>query len=348
MSAPLVTVILPCHDVEAWVDAALDAILGQSWTALDVLAVDDGSRDGTRARLEARAKHDARVRVVVNERNLGLIETLNRAVADARGAYVARMDADDLCHAERIERQLALLDAYPDVGVVGTGAWTVDGEGRRVGTRPARCTTPAGARFLGLLATPLVHGSLVARADVMRAHRYGAGAEAAHTEDYELFTRMLASGVGLANLADELYGLRVHPDSVSRAHEEVQVENFVTCARRHLARTIDVAVADGAHRVLVNRMRPTTTADDLRAGMRALDLLERTFLDREAGAADEIRAVAAQQRVDILGQALLKGSAPVRAAALPLLARYAPSLLSASGRHHLGLKLARGDAPESR
>jgi glycosyltransferase involved in cell wall biosynthesis len=348
MSGRLVTVVLPCHDVEVWVDAALDAILAQSWTELDVLAVDDGSRDGTRARLDDRAERDARVRVVVNEGNLGLIETLNRAVADARGAFVARMDADDLCHPERIARQVARLDAHPEVGVIGTGAWTVDGEGRRVGTRPARCTTPAGARFLGLLATPLVHGSIVARVEVMRAHRYGAGEDSAHTEDYELFARMLAEGVGLANLPDELYGLRVHPGSVSRAHEDVQVDNFVACARRHLARTVDVDVAEGAHRVLVNRMRPSTTADHLRDGMRALDLLERTFLEREEGAAAEVRAVAAQQRVDILGQALLKGSTAVRAAAVPLLARHAPSLLSASGRRHLALKLARGDDPESR
>lgn len=348
MSGRLVTVVLPCHDVEPWVDGALDAILGQSWTALDVLAVDDGSVDGTRARLEDRAAQDARLRVVVNERNLGLIETLNRAVADAPGAYIARMDADDLCHAERIERQMALLDAQPDVGVVGTGAWTADPTGRRVGARPARCTTPAGARFLGLMATPLVHGSLLARAEVMRAHRYGAGEHARHTEDYELFTRMLAAGVALANLDDELYGLRVHPGSVSRAHEELQVENFVRCARRHLARTVDLDVAEGAHRVLVNRMRPSTTVEDLRGGLGALDALEGLFLETEEGAAAEIRAIAAQQRVDVLGQALLKGSGTVRAAAVPLLARHAPSLLSASGRRHLALKLARGEGPTSR
>ena len=348
MSEPLVTVVLPCHDVERWVDTALDAILAQSWTALDVLAVDDGSRDGTRARLEARAARDARVRVVVNEGNLGLIETLNRSVAGARGGFVARMDADDLCLPERIARQMAHLAAHPDVGVVGTGAWTVDEAGRRVGTRPARCTTPAGARFLGLLATPLVHGSMLARAETLRAHRYGSGEDARHTEDYELFTRMLAAGVGLANLEEELYGLRVHAGSVSRAHEEVQVANFVACARRHLARAVELDVTDGAHRVLVNRMGPSTTADDLRAGMRALDRLEEIFRERERAAADEVRAIAAQQRVDVLGQALLKGSAAVRAAALPLLARHAPSLLSASGRRHLAHKLGRGDDPGSR
>ncbi len=344
----LVSIVLPCNDVELFVRAALGALLTQTWKELEILAIDDGSTDGTRTVLESHARDDARVRILVNERNVGLVATLNRGVGEAAGDYVARMDADDVCHPDRIRRQMGVLERHPEVGVVGTGAWLLDSAGRRVGDRPTRCVTPGGARFLGLFATPLVHGSVLARAGVMKAHPYDASAEAAHTEDYELFARMLAAGVGLANVEAPLYGLRVRPGSVSRAHEPVQVDNFVRCARRHLERTTDLRPTDGAHRVLVNRITPATTPADLRAGLRCIDALERMFLVRQPDAGDEIRAVAAQQRVDVLGQALLKGAGVLRVAALPMLVRYGGSLLSPGGRRHLATKLGRGVDTESR
>ncbi len=120
------------------------------------------------------------------------------------------------------------------------------------------------------------------------------------------------------------------------------------CARRNLDRTADLRLTNGAHRVLVNRLTPATTSADLRAGLRGIDLLERTFLSREPGAADEIRAIAAQQRVDVLGQALLKGSGALRVAAVPMLVRYGSSVLSRGGRRYLSAKLSRATGPESR
>jgi glycosyltransferase involved in cell wall biosynthesis len=346
--AGLVSVVLPCHDVEAFLPAALTSILAQTWEDLEVVAIDDGSTDGTLGLLEDHARRDGRVRVLANERNLGLVATLNRGVAEATGDYVARMDPDDVCHPDRILGQLALMDRHSEVDIVGTGAWLLDENGRRIGTRPPRCTTPAGARFLGLFATPLVHGSILARGRVLKEHPYHTGEEAVHTEDYELLTRLLAAGYALRNLDAPLYGLRTRRASVSRTHEMLQIENFVRCARRHLERTTDLRPTDGAHRVLVNRMTPATTPAELRTGLGGIDALERAFLEREPEAAEEIRAIAAQQRVDVLGQALLKGGAALRVAALPMLVRYGGSLVAPGGRRHLAAKLGLPGDPDSR
>jgi glycosyltransferase involved in cell wall biosynthesis len=337
---PLVSVLLPCFDAERFVGAALDSLLDQTYGELEILAIDDASGDGTLGILEAYAVRDERVRVLRNERNLGLIATLNRGVAEARGELIARMDADDVSARRRIERQLEALRLRPGVDVIGTAIELVDGgSGRRLRPRPLRCLTPEGARFTALFATPVAHVTILARAAAMRAHPYGTSPDSLHTEDYELFTRMLADGVGFCNVDEPLMTVRVDPRGVSLRHEEIQVENFVACAADHLERTLGMRPGPAAGRVLVNRIDGTVGARDLREGLRWLDRVEREFLRREPGAAAEVRRAADLQRADVLVQAALRGRPGVRAAAAPLALRYARRLLSPPARRYLAGKL---------
>lgn len=336
----LVSVLLPCFDAERFVGAALDSLLDQTYGELEVLAIDDASGDGTLGILEAYAARDERVRVLRNERNMGLIATLNRGVAEARGELIARMDADDVSARRRIERQLEALRCRPDVDVVGTAIELVDGRsGRRLKPRPLRCLTPEGARLTALFATPVAHVTILARAPAMRAHPYGTSPDSLHTEDYELFTRMLADGVGFCNVDEPLMTVRANPHGVSLRHEEIQVENFVRCAARHLERTLGVRPEPAAHRVLVNRIDAAVGARDLREGLRWLDRIEREFLRREPDSAVEVRRAADLQRADILLQAALKGRTDVRLLAGPLALRYGRRLLSPAARRYLAGKL---------
>ena len=334
-----VSVVLPCFEAEESLAAALDSLLSQTYRDIEVLAIDDGSADATSRILEEYAARDDRVRVLRNESNLGVIRTLNRGVAEARGAIVARMDADDVAAPTRIERQVALLAGRPDVGVVGTGVERVDREGRRLGPRPVLCTGPGGARFVSLFATPAMHPTIAARTELMRAHPYGGSPESLHTEDYEMFARMLDAGVGFANLDEPLMRVRDDPSSVSARFEEVQVENFVHCAARHLERTLGVRPGSGPQRVLVNRIDSTVGAADLHEGLRWLDRIEREFRRREPDSAAEIGRAADLQRVDILVQAALKGAPAVRLAAGPLALRHGRRLLSPVSRGYLAGKL---------
>jgi glycosyltransferase involved in cell wall biosynthesis len=284
------------------------------------------------------------VRVLFNEVNLGLIPTLNRGVAEATGDFVARMDADDVTSPSRIRRQLEVLRRRPDVGVVGTGAQLIDEEGTPFGWRPVRCTGPTGAGFMALFATPLIHPTITARTRVMRAFPYGEGLESLHTEDYELFTRMLRAGIAVSNIDAPLHKLRINRASVSQRFESVQVDNFVACARRHLQESLGLRPGSDVHRVLVNRMDERVTGSELREGFRCLAEVEQAFrgtLSPGAERAYEIDAVAAQQRVDILTQAAIKGRPRVRLTAAWLALRHAPSVLSGPGRTHLLGKLRR-------
>lgn len=339
-SEPLVSVVLPCYDAERFLAQALESLLGQTYGKLEILAIDDGSGDRTAAILAELGARDERIRVLRNAENQGVIRALNRGVAEARGEVIARMDADDVAAPERIERQVAVLAERPEVDLVGTGVEVVDGgTGRRLRPRPVRCLEPGGARFAALFATPAMHMTIAARAEAMRAHPYGGTPDSLHTEDYEMFARMLDDGAGICNIEEPLMTVRVDPGSVSARHEEIQVENFVRCAARHLERTLGVRPDPAAQRVLVNRIDATVRAGDLREGLRRLDRIEREFLRREPGSAAEIRRAADLQRVDVLVQAALKGRPGVRATAPLLALRYGRRLLSPPARRYLTGKL---------
>lgn len=341
-SEPLVSVVLPCYEAERFLAQALESLLGQSYRRLEILAVDDGSSDGTAALLAELAARDERLLVLRNAENRGVIESLNRGVAEARGEIVARMDADDVAAPERIERQVAVLASRPEIDLVGTAVEVIDGEtGRRLRPRPLRCLEPGGARFATLLVTPVMHMTIAARAEAMRAHPYGGAPDSLHTEDYEMFARMLDGGAGVCNIDEPLMTVRVDPASVSARHERIQVDNFVRCAARHLERTLGLRPEPAAQRVLVNRIDDTVGARDLREGLHWLDRVEREFLRREPGAAAEAHRTAGLQRVDILVQAALKGSPAVRRAAAPLALRYGRRLLSSPARGYLASKLRR-------
>ena len=115
---PRVTVLLCAHNAETTVRAAVESVLAQTFRDFELLLVDDGSTDGTRAVLESFT--DPRVRLHLLPENIGLTRALNAGLPLACGALIARLDADDTALPERLERQVAFLDTHPEVGVVGS------------------------------------------------------------------------------------------------------------------------------------------------------------------------------------------------------------------------------------
>src|ERR1051325_8123716 len=118
MTAPLVSIIVPVCNGESSIADALASALGQTYKTVEVIVVDDGSRDRTREIVEAIARRDGRVRLVTQD-NRGVAAPRNRALADATGDLVAPLDADDLWDPQKIERQVRrMLKAGDDTGLV--------------------------------------------------------------------------------------------------------------------------------------------------------------------------------------------------------------------------------------
>lgn len=218
---PAVSVIMGVHDEAAFVGDAVDSILAQSFADFEFLVVDDASTDGSRAIVES--YDDERIELLENESNRGLTRSLNRALREASGEYVARQDADDESHPRRLERQVRFLEREPDVALVGTGAHLIDEDGS---TRARRVVLRDPTFEVLLDKNHIIHGSILARRAVLEElggydefFRYG--------QDLDLWLR-LTRDHRVANIPEPLYRLRIHDESVyfSRKDESALYSMF--------------------------------------------------------------------------------------------------------------------------
>ena len=123
MTNPALSVAMSVYNGESHLALAIESILDQTFGDFEFLILNDGSKDGSRAIIDAYAARDPRIRAIHRE-NRGLVISLNQLISEARAPLVARMDADDICLPERFAKQMAFLDNNPDHGVIGT--WTSD------------------------------------------------------------------------------------------------------------------------------------------------------------------------------------------------------------------------------
>jgi len=240
MTPPTVSVLLPARNASAHLPLALESLLAQTLPDYEILAVDDHSDDGGRTRqlLEAYAARDARVRVLRGPEP-GIAHALNHAAAQARGRYLARMDADDCCHPRRLEFQARLLDVRPEVDVCGC----------RVAFGGDPVASPGYARHVewvnGLESheamalerfrdAPLAHPSAVFRATSFR--RLGGYRQGPFPEDHELWLRWLEAGARLAKHPDTLLTWNDPPGRLSRSDPRYAPEAFHAMKAAYLAR----------------------------------------------------------------------------------------------------------------
>jgi len=136
-TGPIVSVLMPAHNAERFLRAAIESVLAQTFRRFELVIVDDGSTDATLAITRELAASDPRIRVLPNERNLGIVESRNRAFREAHPAseYFAIFDADDLCMPDRLERQVAYLQAHPRCALLGGQTAIIDADGRELGLR---------------------------------------------------------------------------------------------------------------------------------------------------------------------------------------------------------------------
>jgi hypothetical protein len=242
-------VVMPVFNGERHLDAALASIFRQTHGDFELIVVDDGSTDGTGEIL--RRCRDPRLRVVRNETNLGLPRALNRALAAARGALVARHDADDVSHPERFARQIAFLRAHPEVALLGTAVQLVDGKGRRLRRVHYKATTHAGIDWQLLFGNPFTHGTVMFRREVVeRLGGYDESFE--YGEDFELWSRIVAAHRA-ANLGERLVDQRIHARQYTGRRDEAMaamrrrgMARYVAVCRRNMLRILggDAALAE--------------------------------------------------------------------------------------------------------
>lgn len=237
---PRVSILFPCRDAAATLPDAIASLETQTFTDFEVVAVNDGSLDDTAAVLDEWAARDARVRVL-HEGRLGLVPALEAARAQAAGALLARMDADDTARPERLARQVALLDAEPGLAGCGTLVRYVPRDALRDGALRyeawinALVTADDVEREL-FVECPIPHPTLMVRRDALAA--VGGYRDPGWPEDYDLVLRLWSAGFRLAKVDAVLLDWRDTPHRLSRRDPRYGENAFRRCKVHYLGRRI--------------------------------------------------------------------------------------------------------------
>jgi glycosyltransferase involved in cell wall biosynthesis len=213
----LISVILPVYNGESFISEAIESILTQTYKNFELIIINDGSTDKTVEQINKFS--DSRIRFIDNGINLGLISSLNKGLENTNGDFVARMDADDICHPNRFELQLDFLLSNPDVVMCGTQINILGKE-----TEISYPSTFEQIKYGLAFRSTFAHPTVMFRSDLFRNKQLKYSLEFPHCEDYELWTRIIKIGK-VANLNHKLLSYRNHSLQVSNKYEHIQSEN---------------------------------------------------------------------------------------------------------------------------
>lgn len=222
-----VSAIVPVYRGENTLQEALDSLLNQGIENLETIVLDDGSTDNSRHIANRIAAHQSDKRIqILSHPNRGLAATLNRGINHANGRYVARQDQDDIVLPGRLAKQMAFLDAHPDIAMVGT--WAQIYQGNIPSQRYHRHPASNDALQLELMFdNPFVHSSVMIRTEVLRQlGGYSEDKTRQPPEDYELWSR-IARQHQVANLPEVLTIYREFPGSMSREANSPFTSNVI-------------------------------------------------------------------------------------------------------------------------
>lgn len=226
---PDVSFVMSVYNGGEFLEETMESIAAQTFSNWECVVIDDCSVDATPDILARWARRDERIRVSRNPENLRLAASLNRGLELARGRYVARVDADDICTPDRLEKQVAFMDSHPELSVSSCKYFTLRGD--QVCQRLAKQRTdPEGVRALLLFTNPILHPGVIARTEDMRAMRYDPRCTC--TEDLDVWTRMAANGEKLAIQDAYLMIYRLHDKQITATTLEAQRREVRSIAAR--------------------------------------------------------------------------------------------------------------------
>lgn len=205
---PKVSVIMPVYNGEKYLRPAIESILQQTESDFEFIIIDDGSTDSTENIIKSFS--DSRIRYIRTNHS-GIVIALNTGISKSSGLYVARMDADDISLPRRFEIQCQYLDQYKDIAICGTWADLINERGEVVSEMnfPPK---EIGVKDL-FLHNPFIHSSVMIRRDVLiSVGLYKKSFR--HAEDYELWSRLLASHNGV-NISEKLLQYRKHENQIT-------------------------------------------------------------------------------------------------------------------------------------
>lgn len=223
-----ISVILPIYNGEAYLYDSINSILKQTFRNFELLIIDDGSTDSSIDIV--RSFKDERIRVFSFGSNQGLVSALNLGLINARGEYIARMDADDIAHPERFEVSIYFFDKNPEYSILGTrGAMSqetvVFKRLEKIDFTPHHVV-----KGIALINNPLIHSSVIFKRKLAKDHSLMYNSKFVHSEDNALWIDFMNIGAKVGIIEAPLIYHRIHADQVSSKFSEIQKIN--SCKKR--------------------------------------------------------------------------------------------------------------------
>src|SRR3989344_881067 len=218
INTPLISVIMPVYNSEAYIESSVESILNQSYTNFEFIIIDDASTDKTYDRLLKLIKIDKRIVLVKNKRNEGVTKSLNKALKIAKGKYIIRMDADDWSYPNRFKLQVDLMENNPDVVVSGSYVEICNSKLKMKNLRKYHLDDTTIRKHI-FRYSPFAHPATIWKTKVLKENLYSEVIIV--SQDYELYFRVGKIGKFM-NLDKPLLKLRMHNNSVSASKSGLQ------------------------------------------------------------------------------------------------------------------------------
>jgi glycosyltransferase involved in cell wall biosynthesis len=213
---PLISVVMSVFNGEQYLKEAIDSVLCQTLGDFEFIIINDCSQDNSINIIKS--YNDPRINLIENNENIGITRSLIRGFQEAKGKFIARMDADDICYPNRLEKQVAFLNENIDIIAVGSYVKMFGNGKTNIYTMPL---SHHEIKSHLILAPPLIHPSVMMRKEALDKNKITYNPEYQKAQDYELWVRLARVGK-LANIPEVLLMYRLHPGQVSNTFRSIQ------------------------------------------------------------------------------------------------------------------------------
>jgi glycosyltransferase involved in cell wall biosynthesis len=245
---PTLSVLMSVYNGSTYLQEAIDSILSQTFTDFEFLIIDDCSTDNSWQILQEYADRDGRIRLLQNQENLGLTQSLNRGLAVAEGKYIARQDADDVALPDRFQKQVQVLEQQPDVVLVSCEMEWIDAAKQSLGSMKRTCRAELVPWLLLFYNHVEGHSQvLYRRQTALTAGGYDEARR--YSQDYDLWSRLVKQGK-IVILPEFLQFQRIHSQAISAQKKAEQEALSLTQTQKNIAALIGEALSEDELRAL--------------------------------------------------------------------------------------------------
>jgi len=237
------------YNTEKYLAEAIDSVITQTFQDFEFIIVDDGSTDSTPEIIKQYERKDSRILAVYNTDNLGIPKAANIDLSIAKGVFIARLDADDVCQPSRLEKQSTYLSDHPEIGVLGSSFETIDENGMRIDIiQLARNNILL--KWDLCFRNPIAHSTVMMRRILLKNELYNK--EIKYSQDYDLWTRLIWI-TKLKILPEVLVKLRKHPLNISNKYQAEQLSNALTIRQLMIFKVLDEKVPIHKIKQMINK-----------------------------------------------------------------------------------------------